>query len=59
MLVSADDPTATAHHLERKAYYCNWSHRIRGNLFLVFGLAKRTVTFLSVGTHAQAYRPNP
>jgi mRNA-degrading endonuclease YafQ of YafQ-DinJ toxin-antitoxin module len=58
-LVSAADPTAFAHHLERKAYHCNWSHRVRSNLLLVFGVSKGVLTFLSVGTHAQAYRPKP
>jgi mRNA-degrading endonuclease YafQ of YafQ-DinJ toxin-antitoxin module len=56
-LASAEDPTSLAHHLERKAYYCNWSHRVRSNLLLVFGVSKRVLTFLSVGTHAQVYRP--
>lgn len=58
-LTSAMDPTSAAHHLERKAYYSNWSHRVRKNLLIVFGVSKGTMTFLSVGTHAQAYRPKP
>ena len=56
-MISAPDPTAAAHHLERRAYYCNWSHRVRGNLLVVFSMTRATLTFLSVGTHAQAYRP--
>ena len=49
--------TLLAHHMERKAYFCNWSHRVRGNLLVVFGVSQREVTFLSTGTHSQAYRP--
>ena len=56
-ILSAQDPTALAHHLERRTYYCNWSHRVRSNLIIVFGLSKMTLTFLSAGTHSQAYRP--
>jgi len=56
-LLSAANPTAMSHHLERKAYFCNWSHRVRANLLVVFGISRKTVTFLSTGTHAQAYRP--
>ena len=58
-LLLAKDPTAISHHLERREYFCNWSHRVRANLLVVFGLSRRTVTFLSTGTHAQAYRPRP
>lgn len=57
LLLSAEDPTLLAHHLERKAYFCNWSHRVRANLLVVFGMTKTSVTFLSTGTHSQAYRP--
>jgi len=57
VLLAAADPTALAHHLERRAYYCSWSHRVSGNLLVVFAAARTTLTFLSVGTHAQAYRP--
>ncbi|MBI2648747.1 MAG: hypothetical protein HYU03_08200 [Thaumarchaeota archaeon] len=56
-LLSAEDPTLLAHHLERRAYFCNWSHRVRSNLIAVFGVSKKTLTFLSTGTHSQAYRP--
>jgi len=56
-VISAADPTASSHHLERRAYYCNWSHRVRSNLLIVFSVFKATLTFPSVGTHAQAYRP--
>jgi mRNA-degrading endonuclease YafQ of YafQ-DinJ toxin-antitoxin module len=56
-LISAADPTALAHHLERQSYYCNWTHRVRSNLLVVFVFSKRTLTFLSTGTHAQAYQP--
>jgi len=56
-LILAPDPTSSAHHLERRAYYCNWSHRVRSNLLVVFSTSGRTLTFLSVGTHAQSYRP--
>lgn len=56
-LLSADHPTAMSHRLERRACFCNWSHRVRANLFVVFGMSGKTVTFLSTGTHAQAYRP--
>ena len=57
LLLSAEDPTALAHHLERKAYFCNWSHRVRANLLVVFGVSRRALMFLSTGTHSQAYRP--
>jgi len=57
LLLSAEDPTLLAHHLERKAYFCNWSHRVRANLLVVFGMTKTSITFLSTGTHSQAYRP--
>ena len=57
LLLSADDPTLLAHHLERKAYFCNWSHRVRANLLVVFGVSQTALTFLSTGTHSQAYRP--
>ena len=56
-LCSIDDPTELAHHLERASYFCNWSHRVRSNLLIIFGVSKRTITFLSTGTHLQAYRP--
>jgi mRNA-degrading endonuclease YafQ of YafQ-DinJ toxin-antitoxin module len=55
--VAAEDPRLLAHHLERRAYSCNWSHRARANLLVVFGMSKRTLTFLTTGTHSQAYRP--
>jgi mRNA-degrading endonuclease YafQ of YafQ-DinJ toxin-antitoxin module len=55
-IILAADPTSLAHHLERLSYYCNWSHRVRSNLLVVFALSKRTVTFLSTGTHAQSYQ---
>ncbi len=58
-ILSAEDPGLLAHHLERKAYFCNWSHRVKANLLVVFGLSKRTLIFLSTGTHSQAYRPKP
>ncbi len=58
-LLAARDPTKISHHLERREYFCNWSHRVRANLLIVFGQSRRTVTFLSTGTHAQAYRPKP
>jgi mRNA-degrading endonuclease RelE of RelBE toxin-antitoxin system len=57
LILTADDPTLLAHHLERKAYFCNWSHRVRANLLVVFGASRGAVTFLSTGTHSQAYRP--
>jgi mRNA-degrading endonuclease YafQ of YafQ-DinJ toxin-antitoxin module len=57
LILSAEDPTLLAHHLERKAYFCNWSHRVRANLLVVFGVSQRALTFLSTGTHSQAYRP--
>ena len=57
LILSAEDPRLLAHHLERKAYFRNWSHRVRANLLVVFGMSKRTLTFLSTGTHSQAYRP--
>ena len=56
-LLSSENPTALAHHLERRSYFCNWSHRVRNNLIIVFGMSKTTITFLSTGTHSQAYRP--
>lgn len=56
-ITSADDPTLLAHHLERRAYYCNWSHRVRANLVVVFRISKRNMVFVSTGTHSQAYRP--
>jgi mRNA-degrading endonuclease YafQ of YafQ-DinJ toxin-antitoxin module len=56
-LLSADDPTLFAHHLERRAYFCSWSHRVRANLLVVFRISKKTITFLSTGSHSQAYRP--
>ena len=58
-VLSAEDPTVAAHHLERRAYFCSWSHRVRGNLLVVFRISKKTITFLSTGSHAQAYRPKP
>lgn len=57
LILSAEDPRLLAHRLERKAYFCNWSHRVRANLLVVFGMSQRTLTFLSAGTHSQAYRP--
>jgi mRNA-degrading endonuclease YafQ of YafQ-DinJ toxin-antitoxin module len=56
-IISSDDPTLFAHHLERRAYFCNWSHRVRANLIIVFRVSKRTLTFVSTGTHSQSYRP--
>jgi len=56
-IVSLDDPTTLAHHLERRAYFCNWSHRVRANLIVVFRISKRSLTFISTGTPSQAYRP--
>jgi mRNA-degrading endonuclease YafQ of YafQ-DinJ toxin-antitoxin module len=56
-LLSADDPTIFAHHLESRAYFCCWSHRVRANLLIVFRVSKKSITFLSTGTHSQAYRP--
>lgn len=56
-LLSAEDPSLLAHHLERRAYFCSWSHRVRANLLVVFRISKKTITFLSTGTHSQAYRP--
>jgi mRNA-degrading endonuclease YafQ of YafQ-DinJ toxin-antitoxin module len=58
-LLAAEDPTFLAHHLERKTYFCSWSHRVRLNLLVVFRISKKTVTFLSTGSHSQAYRPKP
>jgi mRNA-degrading endonuclease YafQ of YafQ-DinJ toxin-antitoxin module len=58
-LLSAEDPSLFAHHLERRTYFCSWSHRVRANLLLVFKISKKTVTFLSTGSHSQAYRPKP
>ncbi|MDG6951630.1 MAG: hypothetical protein JRN12_07300 [Nitrososphaerota archaeon] len=57
LILSTEDPTLLAHHLERKAYFCNWSHRVRANLLVVFGVSPRVLTFLTTGTHSQAYRP--
>lgn len=57
LVLSANDPTLLAHHLERKAYFCNWSHRVRANLLVVFGVSRGALTFLSTGTHSQSYRP--
>ena len=57
-LLSLDDPRLLAHHLERRAYFCNWSHRVRANLIVVFRISKRSLTFVSTGTHSQAYRPS-
>ena len=57
LILSAEDPTLLAHHLERKAYFCNWSHRVRANLLVVFAVSQKALTFLSTGTHSQAYRP--
>ncbi|MDH2901937.1 MAG: hypothetical protein PXY39_13290 [archaeon] len=56
-IISSEDPRALAHHLERKIYYCSWSHRVRANLVIVFRVSKRKITFISTGTHSQAYRP--
>jgi mRNA-degrading endonuclease YafQ of YafQ-DinJ toxin-antitoxin module len=56
-LLSADDPTLVAHHLERQAYFCSWSHRVRANLLVVFRVSKKSITFLSTGSHSEAYRP--
>jgi len=58
-LLAAEDPALIAHHLERKTYFCSWSHRVRANLLVVFRISKKTITFLSTGSHAQAYRPKP
>lgn len=58
-LLAAEDPTTISHRLDRSVYFCSWSHRVRGNLLVVYKLSKRTVTFLSTGTHARAYRPKP
>jgi mRNA-degrading endonuclease YafQ of YafQ-DinJ toxin-antitoxin module len=57
-IVSLDDPTILAYRLERRAYFCNWSHRVRANLIVVFRISKRSLTFISTGTHSQAYRPS-
>jgi hypothetical protein len=57
-IISVDDPTLLAHHLERRAYYCNWSHRVRANLVVVFGISRQSLTFITTGTHSQAYRPS-
>ncbi len=57
LIISTDDPRVLAHHLERKAYFCNWSHRVRANLLVVFGMSKTALTFLSTGSHSQSYRP--
>jgi mRNA-degrading endonuclease YafQ of YafQ-DinJ toxin-antitoxin module len=56
-LLSAEDPSVFAHHLERRAYFCSWSHRVRANLLVVFRISKSTIIFLSTGSHSQAYRP--
>jgi mRNA-degrading endonuclease YafQ of YafQ-DinJ toxin-antitoxin module len=58
-LFVAEDPTLLAHHLERKTYFCSWSHRVRANLLVVFRISKKTITFLSTGSHSQAYRSKP
>jgi hypothetical protein len=55
-ILSAEDPTALAHHLERQAYFCSWSHRVRSNLIIVFRVSKNTRTFISTGTHSQTRR---
>jgi len=52
------DPTIFADHLERPSYFCNWSHRVRANLLLIYRVSKRSITFLSAGTHSQAYHPS-
>jgi mRNA-degrading endonuclease YafQ of YafQ-DinJ toxin-antitoxin module len=57
VIVSSEDPAALAHHLERQSYSCSWSHRVRANLIIVFRISKKTLIFLSTGTHSQAYRP--
>ncbi len=54
---SLEDPTLIGHHLERASYFSNWSHRVRSNLLVVYSVSKRTLTFLSCGSHSQAYRP--
>ena len=54
---SADDPTFIAHHLERASYFCNWSHRARSNLLVVYRVSKSAIIFLSTGSHSQVYRP--
>ena len=53
----AEDPTLFAHHLERRSYFCSWSHRVRANLLVIFRISKKSITFLSTGSHSQAYRP--
>jgi len=53
----AEDPTLLAHHLEKRAYFCSWSHRVRANLLVIFRMSKKSITFLSTGSHSQAYRP--
>lgn len=58
-LLSAEDPTFLAHHLERRTYFCSWSHRVRANLLVIFRVSKKTITLLSTGSHPQAYRPKP
>ncbi len=51
-LLSATDPTASAHALERRPHYCNLSHRVRSNLLIVFAASNTALTLLSVGTCA-------
>jgi mRNA-degrading endonuclease YafQ of YafQ-DinJ toxin-antitoxin module len=58
-ILAADDPRILAHHLERRTYFCSWSHRVRQNLLVVFTVSRRSITFLSTGTHSQAYKPTP
>ncbi|MGI0085886.1 MAG: hypothetical protein ACREBQ_12470 [Nitrososphaerales archaeon] len=58
-MLSAEDPTVLAHHLERREYFCSWNHRVRANLIVVFRISKNALTFLSTGTHSEAYRPKP
>ncbi len=58
-LLSEDEPTSMSHHLERASYFCSWSHRVRGNLLVVFRVSRGRMIFLSTGTHAQSYRPRP
>jgi mRNA-degrading endonuclease YafQ of YafQ-DinJ toxin-antitoxin module len=57
-LLSAENPKSLAHHLERRTYFCSWSHRVRANLLVVFRTSKKTIGFLSTGSHSQAYRPS-
>ncbi len=58
-ILATEDPTLLAHHLERRTYFCSWSHRARENLLVVFRISKKSLTFLSTGTHSQAYKPKP